>query len=117
LTADWEYFYRFISGHFRFLVTVPKRKSLLDAIIFNVILYLAKLNSGLRRITDWKVRCLRLAPYAPDQNPVEDIWRQGKNRLRRHFYLNKTFAQVKKCFFNFLANQQLPSKDGSMERA
>ena len=67
--------------------------------------YLAKLNKGLRRVTDWKVRCLRLAPHAPDQNPVEDIWLQGKNFLRRHFYLNKTFAQVKKSFVDFLANR------------
>jgi transposase len=67
--------------------------------------YLAKLNKGLRRISDWKVRCLKLAPYAPEQNPVEDIWLQGKNFLRRHFYLNKTFAHVKKSFFDFLANR------------
>lgn len=35
--------------------------------------YLSQLNRGLRRITSWKVRCLRIAPYAPDQNPVEDL--------------------------------------------
>jgi transposase len=66
--------------------------------------YLSQLNRGLRRITDWKVRCLRIAPYAPDQNPVEDLWLQGKNWLRKQFSQNKTFAQVKKCFFDFLTN-------------
>jgi len=30
---------------------------------------------------------------------------KGKNFLRRHFYQNKTFAQVKKSFFNFLNRQ------------
>jgi len=42
------------------------------------------------------------APYAPDQNLVEDVWLQGKNFLRRHFYENRTFQQVKESFFNFL---------------
>jgi putative transposase len=36
------------------------------------------------------------------QNPLEDIWLQGKNFLRRHFYENKTFQQVKSSFLNFL---------------
>lgn len=67
--------------------------------------YLTQLNSGSRRLTDWKVRCLRFAPYAPEQNPVEDIWLQGKNFLRKQFYQNKTFAQVKKCFFDYLTNK------------
>ena len=46
--------------------------------------------------------CLLFAPNAPDQNPVEDVWLQGKNFLRRHFYENKTFKQVKSSFLNFL---------------
>ncbi len=67
--------------------------------------YLAQLNKGLRRLTDWKVRCLNFAPYAPEQNPVEDVWLQGKNFLRKQFYRNKTFTQVKKSFFDFLTNR------------
>jgi len=35
----------------------------------------------------------------------EDIWLKGKNFLRRHFFENKTFAQVKDSFFNFLDGQ------------
>ena len=62
---------------------------------------LNKVNQGLDE-KDWKVTCILLAPHAPDQNPVEDIWLQGKNFLRRHFYENKTFQQVKRSFFNFL---------------
>jgi len=58
-------------------------------------------NQGLEE-KDWKVTCMLFAPYAPDQNPVEDVWLQGKNFLRRHFYKNKTFQQVKESFFNFL---------------
>jgi putative transposase len=67
--------------------------------------YLAKVNEGLEE-KNWKVTCIRFATNAPDQHPVEDIWLRGKNFLRRHFYENKTFSQVKNSFFNFL-NQQI----------
>ena len=63
--------------------------------------YLTEVNQGLEE-KDWKVTCLLFAPNAPDQNPVEDSWLQGKNFLRRHFYENKTFQQVKRSFLNFL---------------
>jgi putative transposase len=63
--------------------------------------YLNKVNQGLEE-KDWKVTCLLFATNAPDQNPVEDVWLQGKNFLRRHFYENKTFNQVKWSFLNFL---------------
>lgn len=63
--------------------------------------YLQAVNHDLEE-QDWKVTCLFFAPYAPDQNPVEKVWLQGKNFLRRHFYENKTFNQIKWSFFNFL---------------
>ena len=63
--------------------------------------YLSQVNQDLEE-KDWKVTCLLFAPYAPDQNPVEDVWLQGKTFLRRHFYENKTFNQVKQSFLNFL---------------
>jgi transposase len=50
----------------------------------------------------WKVTCIRFAPHAPDQNPTEDVWLKGKTHLRKLFALNKTFAQVKRCFSSFL---------------
>lgn len=66
--------------------------------------YLEESNGGLNE-KDWKVTCVLFPPYAPDQNPVEEIWRKGKNFLRRHFYENKTFRDVKESFFNFLTEQ------------
>ncbi len=63
--------------------------------------YLEEVNKGLEE-KDWKITCLLFESSAPEQNPVEDIWLKGKNFLRRHFYQNKTFAQVKNSFFNFL---------------
>ncbi len=66
--------------------------------------YLNTVNQGLEE-RDWIVTCLVFAPNAPDQNPVEDSWLQGKNFLRRHFYENKTFQQVKQSFLNFLTKR------------
>jgi transposase len=66
--------------------------------------YLGEINKGLEE-KDWKVTCMLFAPNAPEQNPVEDIWLQGKNWIRKHFFENKTFVQVKQSFFNFLSNR------------
>lgn len=63
--------------------------------------YLSEVNHGLEE-KEWKITCLPFAPNAPQQNPVEDVWLQGKNFLRRHFFENKTFQQVKYNFFTFL---------------
>ena len=62
------------------------------------------MNRGLEE-KDWKITCLLFAPNAPEQNPVEDVWLRGKNYLRKRFYENKTFQQVKSCFFNFINKQ------------
>ncbi|NJN39021.1 MAG: IS630 family transposase, partial [Acaryochloridaceae cyanobacterium CSU_3_4] len=35
--------------------------------------FLVQVNGGLPP-QDWKITCIRLAPNAPEQNPVEDIW-------------------------------------------
>ena len=66
--------------------------------------YLDEVNRGLEE-KDWKITCLLFAPNAPEQNPVEDVWLRGKNHLRKHFHENKTFQQVKNCFFNFVNRQ------------
>ena len=63
--------------------------------------YLNEINCGLEE-KDWKVTCILFAPHAPAQNPTEDVWLKGKNFLRNNFFNNKTFHQVKDCFFDFL---------------
>ncbi len=63
--------------------------------------YLQEVNQGLDK-HEWQVTCELFAPNAPEQNPVEDIWLQGKNFLRKYFYKFTTFAQIKKAFFQFL---------------
>jgi hypothetical protein len=51
---------------------------------------------------DWKVTCMLFAPNPPEQNPTEDVGLKGKQYLRKRFAINKTFAQVKRCFSEFL---------------
>ena len=63
--------------------------------------YLKKVNQDLEE-KNWKITCFYFAPNAPDQNPVEDVWLRGKDFLRKHFYNNKSFQDVKRHFFNFL---------------
>lgn len=46
----------------------------------------------------WQVTCLRFAPNAPEQNPVEDIWLQAKRFIRECYHLCKSFKAVKVLF-------------------
>jgi len=54
----------------------------------------------------WAITCVRLAPYAPEQNPVEDIWLQAKNFIRQFYMLCKSFNIVK-FLFEFAVNHQI----------
>ena len=47
---------------------------------------------------NFEITCILFAPNAPQQNPVEDIWLQGKNFLRKYWYLCKSFWAIKKLF-------------------
>jgi transposase len=59
--------------------------------------FLAQVNGG-RPQQEWKITCIRLAPNAPEQNPVEDVWLQGKRFIRKYAFLCKTFCAVKLLF-------------------
>lgn len=59
--------------------------------------YLEKVNQG-KPEKEWLVRCIRLAPNAPEQNPIEDVWLQGKEMLRKYWNLCKNFRLVKWLF-------------------
>jgi transposase len=41
----------------------------------------------------------------PEQNPVEDIWLQAKNLLRKFAYRCKSFAIIQRLFVVFLNRQ------------
>ena len=59
--------------------------------------FLAQLNSELPE-DEWKITCVRLAPNAPQQNPVEDIWLQAKQFVRKYARLSEKFKSVKLLF-------------------
>jgi transposase len=59
--------------------------------------FLAQVNSGLSS-HEWNITCIQFAPHAPEQNPVEDIWLQAKQFIRKFFRLGKSFAAVKYLF-------------------
>lgn len=58
---------------------------------------LAKYNDGLPR-DEWLITCELFAPYGPEENPVEGIWLQVKNFIRRFHYICKNFRIVKRLF-------------------
>lgn len=66
--------------------------------------YLAMLNHGLPP-DQWQITCIQLAPYAPEQNPVEDIWLQAGQFIRKFYILCKSFPIVK-YLFEFATHQQ-----------
>ena len=66
--------------------------------------FLAEVNAGLPS-HEWNIECVRFAPHAPEQNPVEDIWLQAKQFIRKFFMLCKSFAVVK-YLFEFVTHQQ-----------
>ena len=70
--------------------------------------FLAPENAGLAE-AEWKITCRVFAPNAPEQNPLEDLWRKGKTYLRKQFAVNKTFAAVKHCFSTFLRSLNFDS--------
>lgn len=59
--------------------------------------FLHQVNGGLAK-EQWPVTCLQLAPHAPEQNPVEDIWLMAKTCVRQYYHLHSTFQQVKNLF-------------------
>ena len=70
--------------------------------------FLAQENEDLSKDA-WKIFCIPFEPNAPEQNPIEDIWLQGKNFLRKNFVSNKTFSNVKQCFVSFLTSLRFDS--------
>lgn len=67
--------------------------------------YLSKINQSLLE-EEWLITCTKFAPNAPEQNPVEDIWLQGKNFLRHFYHLCSSFKIVK-WLFKFFTDGQI----------
>jgi len=67
--------------------------------------FLHQVNGGLPP-EKWPVTCLQLAPHAPEENPVEDIWLMAKTYVRQHYYLQSTFGQVNDLFVEAIETQR-----------
>jgi putative transposase len=67
--------------------------------------YLNDMNKDLSS-EEWQIICTKFAPNAPEQNPVEDIWLQGKNFLREFHHLCTSFKVVK-WLFKFFTDGQI----------
>ncbi|WP_371257395.1 transposase [Synechococcus sp. PCC 6312] len=63
---------------------------------------------------EWPIRCIKLAPYVPKQNPIEAVWSQVKNFLRNMCHLLKTFKITKWLFELFLSHFVLHSSHVNM---
>ena len=59
--------------------------------------YLETINKG-KEEGQWLVKCIKLAPNAPEQNPIEDVWLRGKQMLRKYWHLCLNFKIVKWLF-------------------
>lgn len=68
-------------------------------------IYLYSLNQDLPEDA-WAITCIRLAPNAPEQNPVEDIWLQAKRFIRKCYHLCKSFTVVQ-FLFEFVTHRQV----------
>ncbi|WP_222597811.1 transposase [Euhalothece natronophila] len=66
--------------------------------------YLSEINDGLE-MSERPIHCEILAPNAPEQNPVEDIWLKAKNFLRQFWYKLNSFGLVKWLFELFLQKE------------
>ncbi len=64
--------------------------------------FLAQINAGLPQ-DQWRIHCIQFAPNDPTQNPIEDVWLQAKNWLRRLAGLQPSFSGLKALFEQFLA--------------
>jgi putative transposase len=64
--------------------------------------YLKEVNGQLPQ-EHWPLTLIGLATNAPEQNPIEQVWLDGKTKLRKQAGLN-TFAQVKKYFVDSIAD-------------
>jgi len=66
--------------------------------------FLEEVNKG-KEEAEWPVTCIRFAPNAPEQNPIEDVWLQGKEFLRSLWHKCKNFGVVKWLFEWFISEE------------
>ena len=66
--------------------------------------FLQQVNQGLAE-HQWKVTCILLAPHAPQENPVEDVWLKAKTFVPQHFHVATSFKKVKQLFVRAIESE------------
>jgi len=66
--------------------------------------YLTELNDDLAQ-EQWLITCIKLAPHAPEQNPIETVWGVAKNLLQKNYHHLPSFAKVKHFFANSIQDR------------
>ena len=66
--------------------------------------YLKSINDELPE-EEWKIKCIKFAPNAPQQNPVEDIWLYAKTWVRKNFPFIEEFEDAVQIFRDCLAGE------------
>lgn len=59
--------------------------------------FLREVNGDLAE-KDWIITCHLFAPYAPENNPIEEVWLSLKTLLRRCYRFGKNFSIIKRLF-------------------
>jgi transposase len=59
--------------------------------------FLADVNAFLEP-HEWIVTCIRFAPHASEQNPIEHVWQIGKQYIRTQFHAIRSFLDIKEAF-------------------
>jgi putative transposase len=52
-----------------------------------------------------KIQLIQFAPYAPTQNPIEDVWLAGKREVRRHWAELSSFNDVQAIFSSTITHR------------
>ncbi len=79
--------------------------------MWNLIVNYYKLLTTRNFLQHNQITCIRFAPNAPAQNPVEDVWLQAKRFIREFYHLCKSFFAVKRLFELGLCCKKLLSRN------
>ena len=60
--------------------------------------YLTRVNGPACPEPERRIQLIQFAPYAPAQNPMEDVWLAGKRQVRKQWADLTTFPDVKEVF-------------------
>ena len=62
-----------------------------------VAAFLEHVNGG-HNPEEWRITCINFAPHDPTQNPIEEVWHQGKAAIQKLRLVAQKFQQVIDAF-------------------